>query len=228
MAAAFQRFAGKALSGSLWHAAPMVVQVAAGIAACLLWTGVASPGLKLLPGLERGLATRAPRSRCRARCSGSTTAATAPPRSAPRDAAAVLAHLRREPALADGRSRRRRGPRARHGGAMLVRSVTSSPVSSPPQSPRGTRLPPLRPAHRATRRRRRAAPQAPPPTAAPSAPKRPSARGAPTAPTFPAAPPLAPPVALLTQTVEFNTTAPASAVVGGTTSSRRAPAPVCR
>ena len=52
MAAAFQRFAGKTLPGSLWHAAPMVVQVAAGIAACGLWVGVASPNLQLLPGVN--------------------------------------------------------------------------------------------------------------------------------------------------------------------------------
>ena len=52
MAAAFQRFAGKALPGSLWHAAPMIVQVAAGIAACGLWVGVASPNLQLLPGVN--------------------------------------------------------------------------------------------------------------------------------------------------------------------------------
>ena len=52
MAAAFQRFAGKTLPGSLWHAAPMIVQVAAGIAACGLWVGVASPNLQLLPGVN--------------------------------------------------------------------------------------------------------------------------------------------------------------------------------
>ena len=52
MAAAFKRFAGKTLSGSLWHAAPMIAQVAAGLAACGLWVGVASPNLQLLPGVN--------------------------------------------------------------------------------------------------------------------------------------------------------------------------------
>ena len=52
MSAAVKRFAGKTLPGSLWHAAPMIAQVAAGIAACGLWVGVASPNLQLLPGVN--------------------------------------------------------------------------------------------------------------------------------------------------------------------------------
>ena len=42
-------------AGRLRRVAPTIVQVAAAIAACTLWTGVASPGLQLLPGLD-GLA----------------------------------------------------------------------------------------------------------------------------------------------------------------------------
>jgi hypothetical protein len=52
MAAAFKRIAGRTLTGPLRDAAPMIVQVAAGIAACGLWIGVASPNLQLLPGVN--------------------------------------------------------------------------------------------------------------------------------------------------------------------------------
>jgi hypothetical protein len=51
MTAATKWITGKALSGSLRRAAPMALQIAAGIAACGLWVGVASPDLQLVPGV---------------------------------------------------------------------------------------------------------------------------------------------------------------------------------
>ena len=207
-------------AGWLRRFGPTVAQILGAAVACLLWTGVASPGLKLLPGLD-GLADESISISLQSAVLGIDDGSNRPAEERARDAAAVLGLTYAESLLSPMAVRA--GDAARARGTATPVLVTLGDVlagqlaASVPHAAPGAAAAPAGPAQPDSSP---AAPSRaePPPTAAPSAPKSPSSPGAaPTAPTFPAAPPLSPPVALLSaQTVEFNTTAPASAVVGGT------------
>ena len=207
-------------AGWLRRFGPTVAQIVGATVACLLWTGVASPGLKLLPGLD-GLADGSNSISLQSAVLGIDDGSNRPAEERARDAAAVLGltyaeNLLSPTAVRAGDAVRARGtaaPAIVTLGDVLAGQVAATVPDAAPNAAAGpvaTAQPGLTAAA--------PSPADPPATPAPSAPKAPpSPAAAPRAPTFPAAPPLAPAVGLLSaQTVEFNTAAPVSAVVGGT------------
>lgn len=217
MAAAAQpKMERRARKGRLRRFGPAAVQIGAAMAACTLWAGVASPGLKLLPGLE-GLADDSISISLQSAVLGIDDGTNRPAEERARDAAAVLGLTYAESLLSPTAFRYGAAALARGSAPPKVVSLgevvaaehaaasdplqpveTTAPVVSaqsapPPPAP----VPPAPPAE----------PTAPP---VPATPRPPAPAAAPVSPVVPAP---APPAAA--QTVEFTSNAPASALVGG-------------
>ena len=169
-------------AGWLRRFGPTVAQIVGAAVACLLWTGVASPGLKLLPGLD-GLADESISISLQSAVLGIDDGSNRPAEERARDAAAVLGLTYAESLLSPTAVRAGDAARARGTatpvlvtlGDVLAGQLAASvphahpalpPLRSGPRSPTRHRLhrrrpsrlrPPLR-----RRRRLRRRPQLPP------------------------------------------------------------------
>ena len=175
-------------AGWLRRFGPTVAQIVGAVAACLLWTGVASPGLKLLPGLD-GLQDQSISISLQSAVLGIDDGSNRPAEERARDAAAVLGLTYAESLLSPTAVRAGAAARARGTatpalvtlGDVLAGQVAASVPDAPGvlvAAPVAGAPPDPAPA---------APPRVDPPTvAAPSAPKPPAApAAAPAAPTFP-------------------------------------------
>lgn len=220
MAAAAQSLVEqRARAGWLRRFGPTGAQIVGVIAACTLWAGVASPGLKLLPGLE-GLSDEGIEISLQSAVLGIDDGSNRPAEERARAAAAVLGLTYAESLLSP--TAVEAGAAARAGGTvtpsvvslggalageLAAASVPATPVAA---SAPGASAPPPEPEPAAT------PPVERPTASAPATPR--AAAPTPVAlPTAPSAPPVAAPAAgLSAQTIEFSSSAPGHAVVGGT------------
>ena len=209
-------------AGRLRRFGPTVAQIVGATVACLLWTGVASPGLKLLPGLD-GLADESISISLQSAVLGIDDGSNRPAEERARDAAAVLGLTYAESLLSPTAVRAGDAARARGTatpalvtlGDVLAGQLAASAAHAAPRVSRRSDAGPRSPPRPRLHRRGAEPPRDPRSAGAEELRRRPPLP--PSAPTFPAAPPLAPPTGLLSaQTVEFTSAAPASAVVGGT------------
>ena len=189
----------------------MVAQIVGVVTACLLWTGVASPGLKLLPGLD-GLADESISISLQSAVLGIDDGSNRPAEERARDAAAVLGLTYAESLLSP--TALRLGAAARADGTRAPSVISLAEIvagEAEPSSRPETRTEAAAPVE-STSFPEAATPPAEPPSTAPPAPPAPSApapAGLPVAPFAPAA-------AQSVQAVEFTSAAPERAIVGGT------------
>lgn len=198
--------------GRLRRFGPTVAQIVGVVAACTLWTGVASPGLQLLPGLD-GLTDESISISLQSAVLGIDDGSNRPAEERARDAAAVLGltyaeSLLSPTALRLGAAARADGTRAVSvislDGALAGELASSSPSETRAEAAApvaSASLPGSSPA---------ATPSAEP---ASSGPVTPAPAGMPIAPFAPRTE--TPASSQSVQAVEFTSTAPERAVVGG-------------
>ena len=189
----------------------MVAQIVGVVTACLLWTGVASPGLKLLPGLD-GLADESISISLQSAVLGIDDGSNRPAEERARDAAAVLGLTYAESLLSP--TALRLGAAARADGTRAPSVISLAEIvagEAEPSSRPETRTEAAAPVE-STSFPEAATPPAEPPSTAPPAPPAPSA---PAPAALPVAP-FAPAAAQSVQAVEFTSAAPERAIVGGT------------
>ncbi len=124
--------------GRLRRFGPTVAQIVGVLTACTLWTGVASPGLKLLPGIE-GLADESISISLQSAVLGIDDGSNRPAEERARDAAAVLGLAYAESLLSPTALRLGAAARANGTHAPLVVSLAELVAgelepSSPPMS----------------------------------------------------------------------------------------------
>ena len=200
----------RARVGRLRRVAPTAVQIVAAISACTLWAGVASPGLKLLPGLD-GLSDESISISLQSAVLGIDDGSNRPAEERARAAASVLGLAYGESLLSPAAVRA--GVAARADGGVIPGVVSLGEIvaaelaaASAPVGYGETDEPDVD----AQVAPSAAAPAEAPPAPGP-APPVPRASAPPTAPA--AAPPAA--SALAAQTIEFARDTPLHAVVGG-------------
>ena len=211
----------RARAGWLRRFGPTGAQIIGGVVACTLWTGVASPGLELLPGLD-GLSDDGIAISLQSAVLGIDDGSNRPAEERARAAAAVLGLTYAESLLSPtavraGAAARAAGtstPGVVSLGELLARDLAAAPVPAAPGEAAAPAAvaPQPEPSPAAVPSVER------PPASAPSSPSAPRAP-APTPvalPLAPSAPPAAGPAPLSVQTVEFSSSPPAHAVVGGT------------
>jgi hypothetical protein len=210
----------RARAGWLRRFGPTGAQIVGAIVACTLWTGVASPGLKLLPGLD-GLSDEGIAISLQSAVLGIDDGSNRPAEERARAAAAVLGLTYAESLLSPaavhaGAAARADGtvtPGIVSLGELLAGELAASPLAVTP----GNAAAPVASASPAAPSSAETPPAATPSAAAPPAPSAPRAATPAALPAAPSAPPAAPSAAALSgQTVEFSSSAPAHAVVGGT------------
>ena len=199
----------RARKGRLRRFGPTVVQIAAAVSACTLWAGVASPGLKLLPGLD-GLADDSISISLQSAVLGIDDGSNRPAEERARDAAAVLGLTFAESLLSPNAVRagavaRADGSFSSPGvvllGEVVAGELAATAVRAEPDEPAA----PIVSAHSST---------AP---AAPAAEPRDSPGDRPRPVSTPPQAP-GPPISVAlpsSQTIEFTSNAPAHALVGG-------------